>query len=128
MNYPGLTPAQVDELLSQGVVLVPDLPDAPIPDAPTAIEASDPAPPALHTFIFTADFTGKLGSLGIYRFNPMVPVIKGERYEVAMNPGTGATTVTQLPPDPFAPVKAESARLYKASKKRQQEHKAARRE
>jgi hypothetical protein len=80
--------------------------------------AEAPLAPPPHTFIFTADFTGKLGSLGIYRFNPMVPVLKGERYEVAMDVGTGATTVTQLPPDPFAAVKAESARLYKAALKK----------
>ena len=99
---------------------IPKLPE-PMPEPPpqsVASPAEAPLAPALNTFIFTAEFTGKIGSLGIYRFNPMVPVIKGERYEVAMNPGTGATTVTQLPPDPFAQVKAESARLYKAALKK----------
>jgi hypothetical protein len=90
---------------------------APLPQS-VASPAEAPLAPPPRTFIFTAGFTGKLGSLGIYGFNPMVPVLKGERYEVAMDVGTGATTVTQLPPDLFAQVKAESARLYKAALKK----------
>lgn len=71
-----------------------------------------------HQFEFTAEFTGQLGSLGAYRFKPLVPVEKGHRYRASINRETGATLFTPLGPDPDAPAKTVSAKLWDQVKRR----------
>lgn len=66
----------------------------------TTVDASTAALPVENVteFEFTAAFTGQLGSLGSYRFKPMVRIAEGTRYRVSMNLGTGATTLIALDP------------------------------
>lgn len=80
---------------------------------PVEVPAStqpDLTPPM--TFDFTADFTGQMGSLGDFRFKPLVPIVKGQRYAVSIDRETGATTMEPMAPDPYAGVKKVSAYLW----------------
>ena len=80
-----------DELAAYGVDYVPDMP-APVDVAPALPQLAKD-----DEFEFCASFTGKLGSLGLYRFAPMVPIEKGVRYRVCINRQTGAAQVTSIP-------------------------------
>lgn len=68
-----------------------------------------------HRFEFTAEFTGRLGSMGAYRFNPMIRVQKGQRYRVCITPETGTTLFTPLGDGRDEIIKTVSSKLLRIS-------------